>query len=303
MNEIMNYIDTLENTTRQALETHHRGVTELHFTDFPDHANIGDAAISLGILKFWDEHNISVRSVSSFHTARASLFRSKLPVALQGGGNFGGLYPVHSEFRYKMAEALPEDTLLIQESQSVHWATTADRDEFLFRMAPRRQLRIAVRDNESYENVAGQVDSVALIPDSVHVLGRIDAPSPIQSEIRLVRRDKEASGSLGNGVDWPSDPRGLRTSAWLSHRTKEVPALRQLYPQHPDYWRRRAEYRFQAGVKLLSKGETITTDRLHAMLIGLQMGRRVRVIDNSIGKLRKYYDTWLSDTGADVTWL
>lgn len=49
------------------------------------------------------------------------------------------------------------------------------------------------------------------------------------------------------------------------------------------------------GVSVLSAGETIVTDRLHAMLIGLQMGRRVIAVDNNNHKLSAYASTWFTD--------
>jgi pyruvyl transferase EpsO len=47
----------------------------------------------------------------------------------------------------------------------------------------------------------------------------------------------------------------------------------------------------------------IITDRLHAMLLALAMGRTVVVAgDNSYGKLRRYADTWLSDAALPLFW-
>jgi pyruvyl transferase EpsO len=54
------------------------------------------------------------------------------------------------------------------------------------------------------------------------------------------------------------------------------------------------------GVRLLARGETIVTDRLHGVLIGLQMGRRVVAIDDAHSKIRHYAETWLSDGPADL---
>jgi hypothetical protein len=39
---------------------------------------------------------------------------------------------------------------------------------------------------------------------------------------------------------------------------------------------------------------------LHAMLIGLQMGRSVIAIDNNNRKLSKYAETWFGATSPDV---
>jgi pyruvyl transferase EpsO len=299
----MGYIEIMKQRAGEAFRRLHDGVQSVEATDFPDYANIGDAAIAEGQFRFWEEAGIRVRSVSSFHTMPPRIYDSMDPVFINGGGNFGGLYPDHSKHRHTLAERLPASTLLIQGPQSLHWRSDADRDEFRRRMAVRPALRIAVRDTESFDALKDDVEQLFLSPDAVHNLGRIEAPEPTAAEVRLIRRDPEATGDLGSGVDWPKDVPLIRASAWLTHRTKEFPALRSVIPTSPSVWSGRSAHRLQRGVEILSRGETVVTDRLHAMLIGLQIGRRVVVKDNSIGKLRKYYDTWLSDTGADITWL
>lgn len=69
----------------------------------------------------------------------------------------------------------------------------------------------------------------------------------------------------------------------------------------PVGWRSLAAQRVQRGVDLLSTGETVITDRLHAMLLALQMGRSVVAVDNSYGKVHGYIDSWLAESGAAVT--
>ena len=69
----------------------------------------------------------------------------------------------------------------------------------------------------------------------------------------------------------------------------------------PQRWRHIAEGRLRRGVDLLSSGEVVVTDRLHAMLLALQMGRRVVAIDNNNHKLSKYASTWFGDTNPPLT--
>jgi exopolysaccharide biosynthesis predicted pyruvyltransferase EpsI len=298
----MSYTEIMKTKVLDSFRKLHEGVDKVRLTDIADHANIGDSAIGCGQFRFWQEEGIPVTGVSSFHTLPARALRTTEPVFIHGGGNFGGLYRNHSEHRYMLAERLPAETLLIQGPQSVHWASQADHDEFRRRMAPRKNLRIGVRDHESFDALKDDVEQVILSPDSVHMLGSIPAPEPTVKEIRLVRRDPEATGSISGGVDWPKDLPYDRITSWLSHRTAEIPALRSVIPTSPSIWSARVDRRMARGVAMLAQGETVVTDRLHAMLIALQLGRKVVVKDNSIGKLRKYYDTWLHDAGADVTW-
>lgn len=269
-------------------------------TDFPDHANIGDSAIALGQRRFWSEAGISLTEVRSRSTVSRSSLRTKTPVVIHGGGNLGGLYPDADRHRFYLAENLPRETLLIQEPQTVHFTSTATQADFERRFAARPNTRLAVRDHRSAATVMSMMSEVVISPDAVHMLGAIDAPAPIAKVVTLVRKDGESLGHLVGGTDWPADPRDLDLLRWLSNRAQQFPPLKILFQHAPDMWMSKAERRFQRGVQFLSQGETIVTDRLHAMLIGLQMGRQVIATDNNYGKLSAYAETWLAPFGHQL---
>lgn len=285
-----------------ALSELHRGVHRLVLTDFPDYENIGDSVIALGQAEFWRQAGIGVDATYSWRTISSRVYESPVTVAIQGGGNFGGLYPQHSEHRYRLAERLRADTDLIQEPQSVHFATEADAEEFATRMATRRRLRLAVRDRASLAAVSDLVEDVVLAPDSVHMLGHLDSAAPTTDVVHLLRRDDESAGpgSILTAVDWPAMTFADRLRRRLS-RTVFEGAITRTANRSTERWFADATARLAAGVALLSPGETIITDRLHAMLIGLQMGRRVIAIDNANGKLTSYAATWLDDLDLPLT--
>ena len=291
------FIDTMQRRSYAALTHLHRGVESLVLTDFPDYENIGDSVIALGQAEFWRRAGIEVTATYAWRTISPAVYDSRRTVAIQGGGNFGGLYPQHSEHRYRLAERLREDTLLLQEPQSVHFASPSDRDQFAERMASRPRLRLAVRDRTSLAAVRDLVADVTLAPDSVHMLGRLACAAPTREAVYLLRRDEESALPAGSGataVDWPA----------MTFRDRLVQRLRRTFfegavtrgmNRSTERWFADAATRLATGVALLSPGETIVTDRLHAMLIGLQMGRRVIAIDNANGKLTSYASTWLED--------
>ncbi|MET0303626.1 MAG: polysaccharide pyruvyl transferase family protein [Microbacteriaceae bacterium] len=289
-------IAELRRRSLHALSTLHHGVHRLVLTDFPDYANIGDSVIALGQAEYWRQAGIVVEATYSWRTIAPRVYESAVPVAIQGGGNFGGLYPQHGEHRYRLAERLRPDTELIQEPQSVHFATDADRQEFATRMATRRRLRMAVRDRASLEAVRDLVPDVILAPDSVHMLGRLDSAPPTRAVVHLLRRDDESAGpgSDAHAVDWPAMTFTDRLRRRLS-RTVFEGAVTRTMNRSTERWFADASKRLATGIALLSPGETIVTDRLHAMLIALQMGRRVIAIDNANGKLTSYAATWLDD--------
>src|SRR4051794_36412103 len=105
----MAYIDRMRVLATESLAALHAGVSNLVFTDFPDYANVGDSAIALGQAAFWDSAGIGIDAVHSVQVLPDSAYRSSIPVAINGGGNLGGLYPVLSEHRYRLAERLPAE--------------------------------------------------------------------------------------------------------------------------------------------------------------------------------------------------
>ncbi len=63
-------------------------------------------------------------------------------------------------------------------------------------------------------------------------------------------------------------------------------------------WYRVRDNLVRSGVEMLSRPQTIYTNRLHAMLLGLLLGREVRWFDNSYGKLSAYVETWLAEAAS-----
>lgn len=291
------FIDEMQRRSFDALTQLHRGVESLVLTDFPDYENIGDSVIALGQAEFWRRAGIQVEATYSWRTISPKVYDSHTTVVIQGGGNFGGLYPQHSEHRYRLAERLRDETLLIQEPQSVHFASASDRTQFASRMASRPRLRLAVRDTASLAAVRDLVADVTLAPDSVHMLGRLHAAAPTRPVVQLLRRDDESALPPGTGaeaVDWPAMTFADRLRR-RARRTVVEGAVTRGMNRTTDRWFADAATRLATGVALLAPGETIVTDRLHAMLIALQMGRRVIAIDNANGKLTSYAATWLAD--------
>ena len=296
------FIDDLRDKATEALDRLHRDITEIVCTDFPDHHNVGDAAIGLGQLAFWRSAGIRVRETHSWLTIDRGVYDSSTPVAITGGGNLGGLYAAHADHRYTLAQELSTGTPLIQEPQSIHFVSAVDRDQFDRLLARRPGFRLAVRDTTSLDLVRDLVPDVILSPDCVHVLGAIEAPAPVSEHVYLLRRDDESrlpTGHPADAVDWHQYTFPERVARRVARVVSEGSILRTS-TRATARWEADARRRVARGVTLLSRGETIVTDRLHAMLLGLQMGRRVIAIDNANGKLTSYARTWLLDTDAPL---
>lgn len=294
----------MKDRTYEALLSAHQDIGRLILTDFPDHDNVGDSAIALGELEFCERSRIEVRSSHCIGTS-PGMFDADCAVALHGGGNFGGLYPDHDAYRYHLARSLPKDTVLIQEPQTVHFVSESARSEFRQRMASRYGLRILVRDQESYDTLRGDVAHLFLTPDAAHMLGEIAVPPPSKEAVFLLRRDEESRLVRSPGlesVDWPRyhGPRWMNVHLRSSIAKRMPGALAEMVNPSPKGWERIARTRLSWGISVLQAGETVVTDRLHAMILALHMGRRVIAIDNNNRKLSRYAETWFGGSDANV---
>lgn len=281
------------------------GIDRVVLTDFPDHENVGDSAIALGELEYFRTKRIAVDSIYCVGTLYKGVYKTKSPVVIHGGGNFGGLYPAVENHRYAMARRLNSDALLIQAPQSVHFVDEASRQNFITHLATRKDFRMGVRDNLSSSMIEGSLPQHIISPDAVHLLGRIQAPAPTQPTVILARTDGESASSPDStpkhgSVDWLEDYAWTRRQTLLRWKYRYLGRLGDWLNPSPARWEDIAQGRMDRGVGILSTGETIVTDRLHAMLIGLQMGRRVIAIDNNNRKLSSYAETWFGSANPDV---
>lgn len=298
----MTYIDYMKQTAARSYDSIYGDVDKLVFTDFPDYPNVGDSAIALGQLKYFSENSIKVEAAYCIATLPRSVYDSKTAVMINGGGNIAGLFEGIDDHRNRIAQNLRPETLLIQAPQSIHFATKIGRERFIREFASRDMLRMAVRDQTAVRELRGIIDDPLLAPDAVHHLGKIASPPPTQRTTVLARRDQESGASdVPPGArDWKKDTRGLAFTSFIRWKAIHSPLAARLLNKPASAWENIANQRLHRGVQILSEGETVVTDRLHAMLIALQMGRSVIAVDNNNRKLTKYSDTWFGEAQPDI---
>ena len=104
--------------------------------------------------------------------------------------------------------------------------------------------------------------------------------------------------------DWPTYGHGYRKVFWvesffsvLKHLAKAIHVNSQ-YIIRLDDLKRFYFYRpfyVQLGVNFLCPYSKIYTTRLHVMILGLLLGKKLVLINNSSGKIWNYYETWLKE--------
>jgi pyruvyl transferase EpsO len=278
------------------------------YVDYPLHANIGDLLINLGSEQFFKEHGLNIwRRYNQYDfPTHIPGIRKEDVFLLHGGGNLGDIWEPYQAFRESILERFPENRVIFL-PQTVHFRSHDREADSVRRMASHRNLHVFVRDHVSLERLrSAGLECVSPAPDMAHSLFGLLQPTSsakAQSVLTLIRGDREASpapeefrADAGSVLDW--DHGTIAKSRRMSHPfvLRAVKGIGR-YARPTDahglwYWHRNGLIR--DGVNLFSQYETIVTNRLHGVLLGLLLGKKVRAWDNSYGKLSAYYHAWLS---------
>lgn len=281
--------------------------------DHPDYPNVGDSAIWLGQREFLRSRNARIAYSCSIKTFNEAALRRAMPrgiVLIQGGGNFGTLWPHHQIFRETVLERL-RDYPVVQLPQSIRYEDEAALQRTAQLIASHPRFTLCVRDHASLRIASEQLRAqTVLCPDSALLLeGKLERRSPDVDCLVLARTDKERafeglertfseSGWSVVTADWLEEPRtrlhGLRDRfARASKRDWSSSALFQFAMLQ--VWDRLAWQRTNRGCELLSRGRIVVTDRLHAHILSTLLGIPNIVLDNSYGKLSGFIAAWTAN--------
>lgn len=275
--------------------------------EVPYYDNIGDTLIWQGEMDFLEQipHMcLGMHSQESF--PMKGLERGGL-VLFQGGGNFGDLWVDHHDFRKRVMKAFPECRYVIL-PQTVYYRDErrAFEDAAFF---SHYNVTICVRDKDSYDYLSRRFSNeIKIVPDMAFCMDmtKWKITSSRERDLLLCRKDAEFKSSQRieelkkSGTvdcrDWPTmwiKTRHERIMDWLKrHRGRGRPLL--------DFYGHRfyRPYLIRAGIALLSVYERIYTTRFHGAILGMLLGKDVEFLDNSYGKNRNFYNTWLDDCDA-----
>lgn len=277
--------------------------------DFPNHFNVGDSAIYVGETILCrqhfgkDPHLVSEIYEDDLH--RIERMDPSVVLLLHGGGNFGDLYPRHQIFRELVVSRFP-DRKIVFLPQSIHYSDQRNLSQTQRILNGHPDLTIMVRDDVSYEFATKNFEcSTVLVPDSAFMIGAVEPDiDPDLKVLLLLRDDKESIVTVGAEavnlpqpakiVDWPHDwqrkrkidslPRSIR--AWLP------PRVQGQFPVTPAGFEVLARKRVRRGFNILSCGEVIISDRLHAHILATLLGKPHLVLDNNYGKVGSFMKVW-----------
>jgi exopolysaccharide biosynthesis predicted pyruvyltransferase EpsI len=287
------------------------GADGVALLDYPNHVNIGDAAIWAGELAALRSLGVPIRYVCDQRGYVPGHLRTALgprtAILLHGGGNFGDLYPRHQRLRERVLADFP-GRRTIQLPQSVAYASAATGARVRALAARHRDLHVLVRDRMSQAWFAEHAGVEAeLCPDSALALGALRPGVPRAGILWLARTDPEAlatDAELPPGVrrgDWPHASRTWHVrrlgSRLASAATSCAPGPgARLWPVATRMFGRLAAERLRTGAAFVGSAEVVVTDRLHAHILCLLTGTPSVLCDNSTGKVRACYEQWTGDS-------
>lgn len=281
------------------------------FLDLPYYGNIGDTLIWEGAREFLKTLPYKCLYYASKDSFRYRQLPADVVILLHGGGNFGDLYRLHSEFRKKIIELYPANRIIIL-PQTVFYEdknlVTGDATFY----AKHSNVTICAREQYSYDFLRKHFkNNILLVPDMAFFIN-LDNYKVSEDEGRVLylkRIDKELVDDHSlRGIpahaeqhDWPTYEYHYaafamvdRTAFWL-RRILKACGFKNVSARVDD-WKRNWYYRrkyLQIGISFLSPYSLIYTTRLHVLILGVLLGKEIYLINNTSGKVINFYRTWL----------
>jgi pyruvyl transferase EpsO len=271
--------------------------------DWPFYANAGDHFIWLGE-KFILRHRLRASVLYECALQHLDFLRlAELPAdtvfIMQGGGNFGDLYPHHQRLREAVIAAFP-DRRIVMMPQTVMFRSQELMARSASLMARHPNLHVSARDRESFEIISTRmglancrlhIDPAFALQPIVSSIAEGIEVQPQIDELRLFRRDIEASDASLNredAFDW-SSPDHLGPLLDCGPPMTAIKNAQDIFNSRFDAvsWRRLC-----AAVRLFSSARRIATDRLHGHILALMMGKEHTLYDNNYGKNSAFCRAW-----------
>lgn len=281
--------------------------------DLPNYFNPGDQLI-------WEGEEELLRTLGKNITYRASCnffdpqYVSDETILLHGGGNFGDIYPKHQKFREQIIRRFISNKIIIL-PQTIHYSGTKEIQRSAAIFSEHKNLVICARDRESYLtlNKHFKKNRLQLLPDSAFALQIKQVSRKKKKSLFLFREDREKNVAIQKNSfyfiknldisDW-KDSFNMKKILITQIITRMFNKVVLSLPTFPKNKLAHAngviiynskEKQIEHAKKLFSQYDLVITTRLHGHVLACLMGIPNIVIDNSYGKNRSFYNTWMKD--------
>ena len=274
-----------------------------------DHGNVGDTMIFegertfLGTLPFRCKEWTTMRS---FLLRRPMIPEEDLLV-FRGSGSFGDLWPVAPSFWMDVLRRYPNNPVLFM-PQTAHFADSAKRNELARACDRSGRTIICLRDQTSFNFVREHFDNeVHLAPDMSFFMNiaKWMSSREASNDRKLLIRRKDCEANEGSFLralldredidvsDWPTMSPAHPVERWKS---RMVWATRHHLRSYDFFVR--AFYRpalLKSAIRFIEPYEEVFATRMHGGILSLMLGKQTTFFDNSYGKTRAVFETWLAD--------
>lgn len=282
--------------------------------DFPNYSNVGDSAIWLGEIAYLDKFaRAQIVYTGTFNQSLPAIDEDVV-ILIQGGGNFGDLYPHHQNYREQIIQRYARNRV-VQLPQSIHFMKSDNMESCRRILSSHPNFHLVVRDKESLELASKLHDGPNhLCPDMALCLGSLPRTrGPVHAVVGLLRTDKE---KVVAEACRPADPGHFFATDWLDEPATALKSasgrfqrMRVKYPRwtgwmerfRPPLFNALARERVRRGSNVLCSGEVVITDRLHGHIMCCLLGIPHVVMDNSYRKIGNFRDAWGTGAGLSVT--
>lgn len=277
---------------------------DYYLIDVPFYHNIGDLLIWKGESEFLKELPYKCLGISSMISFENSMIKNENTIILlQGGGNFGDLWRGFQDFRLRIIKQFPNNKIVIF-PQTVYYQNEEIMKSDARIMGEHKNLTICARDNFSFDLLKKHFrNDIISVPDMAFFISQnyIDKlRSKEQNKCLYIKRtDRENKTDIVNidslypveVSDWPTMQKrdivqiGLRIVRLFKYNKLTNWYLSKIYKK----------YLIKEGIKFISSYKEIYTTRLHVAILSVLLNKGFHFFDNSYGKNKCFYDTWLSD--------
>ncbi len=293
--------------------------TRVALVDWPGYANVGDHLIFLGTRQLLQRLGVELAYTADLGGYSERGLRAAVggdgAILLAGGGNFGDRYPAFQQVRERILLDFPR-ARIIGLPQTLDFTDPRPRGRTAAIVAGHDDVHLLWRDHESLEQAERTFAARnTLVPDCAFALEELPlARRPASSpQVWLARSDDERSGERllppagapALVTDWLLEPEAFQRSGHGRLRAHAVRTARaasrnaltggRLAAQSLRVRTEISRRRLEAGVALLSLGEVLVTDRLHAHVLSVLLGKPHVVVDTGYGKLDRFIRTWTKD--------
>nr|WP_315253013.1 polysaccharide pyruvyl transferase family protein [uncultured Duganella sp.] len=308
----MELISQLQKQAAAALDRFIQPGQKVAVIDFPHYANAGDSYIWLGEIAYLQQRGASIEYICWHEAFDAALIKRVIGadgvVLFQGGGNFGDRWPEPHRLRLKALREL-KGCRMVQFPQTVRFDDPANIAETQQAIIEHGQFVLLTRDHASdrlAREYFGDSCQIQLSPDMAFFIGALAPQRPQADGFVLARTDIEAAGA-GAVRHLPLSrlPGRWLSDDWLASDWFEQKLSNQLC-KFNSRWNRHAmgrklmvglanmtaQARLNRGIRLLSQGKVVLTDRLHAHILCLLLNKPHVVLDNDYGKISTFHQAW-----------